>query len=309
MKNKGIRIWLIGAVVFATLLGLIAVAPTLADTTPPTVQYIEPPTPANNSEVGTSVNISASVTDQSDNVAVVFLNWGGENKTMSMIGDNTWSMPIENLQSGSSYTFKVYANDTDDNWAVSDTRIVSVIAGDKSFSIDFVAGYNMITLPRNDTSVTSASTMITKIGANCGEVSKWDSSTQEWKMYASGQPQILDFDIDGGDGCFVDMSGPVTIEFTGEGWESPFKISLVEHYNMIGIPVNDTSVTNASSLITKIGANCGEVSKWNSLTQEWKMYASGQPSVLDFDIGGGDGCFVGMTGPAEVTFEGEPWQN
>ncbi len=219
MKNKGICIGLIGAVVFATLLGLIAVAPTLADTTPPTVQYIEPPTPANNSEVGTSVNISASVTDQSDKVSVVSLNWDGENKTMPMIGDNTWSMTIENLQSGSSYTFKVYANDTDDNWAVSDTRIVSVEQGG-NFSIDFVADYNMITLPRNDTSVTSASTMITKIGANCGEVSKWNSSTQEWKMYASGQPPVLDFDIGGGNGCFVGMTGPAEVTFEGEPWQN-----------------------------------------------------------------------------------------
>ena len=219
MKNKGIRIWLIGAVVFATLLGLIAVAPTMADTTPPTVQYIEP-TPVNNSEVGTSVNISASVTDPSDNVSVVFLNWDGENKTMPMIGDNTWSMTLENLQSGNNYTFKVFANDTDDNWAVSDTRIVRVIDGDKSFSIDFVAGYNMINLPRNDTSVTSASTMITKIGANCGEVSKWNSSTQEWKMYASGQPQVLDFNIDGEDGCFVGMTGPAEVTFEGEPWQN-----------------------------------------------------------------------------------------
>ena len=185
----------------------------------------------------------------------------------------------------------------------------SVTVSKLMYTIELVTGYNMISMPLNDTSVTNASSLIDKIGADCTEVSKWDKDTQGWKAYAPGQPAIFDFDIGGGEGCFVSMSGPATVVFTGMGWTSPFTISLVTGYDMIGIPVNDTSVTNASSLIDKIGVDCTEVSKWDKDTQGWKAYAPGQPSIFDFDIGGGEGCFVSMADDAEVTFEGEPWSD
>jgi hypothetical protein len=178
-----------------------------------------------------------------------------------------------------------------------------------NFTLEFLSGHNMISLPVNDPAVTNASSLIAKIGAKCMEVFKWDESSHAWKAYAPGQPTILDFDIGGGEGCFVSMSGPVEVLFTGQGWDSPFAMSLIEGHNMIGIPVNDSSVTNASSLIAKIGANCAEVFKWDESSHAWKAYAPGQPTILDFDIGGGEGCFVSMTGTAEVTFEGVPWRD
>ena len=275
---------------------------------PPIIQFI-PPTPANNSINTTGyVNISVNVTDQDDNVSVVLLNWNGVNETMYDIAPDIFSLTKANLQTGN-YTFKVYANDTCDNWGVSETRIVSVTRVQINFTINFATGYNMIGIPINDTSVANASSLIAKIGANCQEVSKWDKATQAWKSYSSGQPLILDFDIGGGEGCFVRMAGATTVLFTGTGWESPFTVSLVTGYNMISLPLNDTSVTSASSLIAKIGANCQEVSKWDKATQAWKSYSSGLPLILDFDIGGGEGCFVRMSDPTDVTFDGEPWHD
>jgi len=105
------------------------------------------------------------------------------------------------------------------------------------------------------------------------------------------------------------MSGSASVEFTGKGWESPFAISLVTGSNMIGIPVNDTSVTNASTLIAKIGANCTEVLRWNTTTQEWESYNPYMPPQAAFEIVGGEGYFVHMSGPAVITFEGEAWRN
>ena len=88
-----------------------------------------------------------------------------------------------------------------------------------------------------------------------------------------------------------------------------FTIELVTGYNMISLPLNDTSVTNASSLINKIGACCVEVSKWDKYTQAWKSFAPGMPPIFDFNIGCGEGLFVRMVCPANVTFVGEPCQN
>ena len=187
--------------------------------------------------------------------------------------------------------------------------VVEKVPPVKNFTIDFVTGYNMISMPLNDTSVTNASTLIDKIGANCTEIFKWNTTTQGWESYNPGMPPAAAFNIVGGEGYFVSMSGPETVVFRGKGWESPFAMSLVTGYNMIGIPVNDTSVTNASLLIAKIGANCTEIFKWNKTSQGWESYNPSMPPAAAFDIGCGEGYFVSMAGPADVAFEGEPCQD
>ena len=185
--------------------------------------------------------------------------------------------------------------------------VVSTPTPQIKFNISLVTGYNMISMPLDDSSVTNASSLIDKIGANCTEVLKWDKDTQAWKSYTPGMPPIFDFDTTGGEGYFMKMGGAETVVFTGKGWKSPFTIHLVTGYDAIGIPVNDTSVTKASSLIAKIGTDCKEALKWDKDTQAWKSYTPDMPPIFDFDIVGGDGFFMKMVGPADVTFEGEPW--
>jgi len=95
------------------------------DITPPEIDFVEPPTPPNNSEVTANyVNITVRVSDESE-VSVVLLNWNGVNETMYMTADGIWSVNKTNLTAGN-YTYKVYANDTFNNWGVSETRIVTV---------------------------------------------------------------------------------------------------------------------------------------------------------------------------------------
>ena len=90
----------------------------------PVIEFI-PPTPANDSEITVNyVNVTVNVTDPSD-VSIVLLNWDGANRTMHTIDNNTWSNITTNLANGE-YTYKVYANDTHDNWGISDTRVVTV---------------------------------------------------------------------------------------------------------------------------------------------------------------------------------------
>ena len=276
---------------------------------PPIIQFI-PPTPANNSINTTGyVTVRVNVTDpDKDGISVVLLNWNGVNETMHNIAPDIFSVTKANLQKGI-YSFNVYANDICDNWGVSETRIVNVTMVQIEFTNNFASGYNMMGIPINDTSVANASSLIAKIGANCLEVSKWDKGTQKWKSYSAGMPPTFDFGIGGSEGCFVRMADATTVIFTGIGWESPFVVSLVTGYNMISLPLNDTSATSASLLIAKIGANCQEVSKWDKGTQKWKSYSAGMPPTFDFGIGGGEGCFVRMNAPADVTFEGEPWHD
>jgi len=131
---------------------------------------------------------------------------------------------------------------------------------------------------------------------------------QRYVSYVPGVP-LNNFDVVGGEGYFVKMIDPTTVIFTGKGWESPFTRSLLTSYNMIGIPVNDTSVTNASLLAAKIGGgNCIQISKWDTVEQRYVSYVPGVP-LNNFDIVGGEGYFVKMIGPATVIFEGEAWSD
>jgi hypothetical protein len=176
-----------------------------------------------------------------------------------------------------------------------------------SFTIDLVMDYNMFSMPLNDLPVITASNLANKIGANCTEVVKWDSATQEYVSYIPGWP-INNFAIVGGEGYLVNINNPTSVVFSGAGWNSPFDMSMVTGYNMMGMPVSDTSVTNASSLATKVGANCTEIVKWDSATQEYVSYIPGWP-INDFDIAGGEGYLVNVVNPTDVAFEGEPWHD
>jgi len=303
------------------------------DLTAPTVIFIDP-TPANESVNTTGyVNVTVEVTDPSpgsESEDVVYLKVWNATGLYRVINESAGgyqgfavlyasvehnysynlSAPDGSPLPDGEYTYQAFAKDLAGNTGSSETRVVTVsTVTEYNFTIDFAAGYNMITIPVNDTSVTNASTLMDKIGANCQEILKWDKATQQWKSYITGMPSVFDFDIEGGEGCFVRMSSPATVIFMGAGWESPFTISLVTGYDMIGIPVNDTSVTNASTLMDKIGANCQEILKWDKATQAWKSYISGMPSIFDFDIEGGEGSFVRMAAPADVEFVGAPWSD
>jgi len=98
-----------------------------ADTEGPEIAFIEPTPPDGENLTVNYVNVTVRVTDKSG-VCTVLLNWNGENETMNAIAPEIYSVNKIGLTKGT-YTFKVYANDTLNNWNVSETRsvIVSVL--------------------------------------------------------------------------------------------------------------------------------------------------------------------------------------
>ena len=278
------------------------------DLTPPAILFNEPPTPANNSEVTVkSVNISATVTDSGCGVdaATVALIWNGTAYPMLASG-STYYLVMLNLPNGE-YAYHVQANDTGGNTRLSTTRYVTVNVTEYSVTLDLVTFYNLISLPVNDPDILTASTLANQIGSNCTEVVKWDTALQQLVSYVIWAP-LNNFDLLPGVGYFVNMLGPTTTTFTGDGWASPFNCSLVIGYNYIGIPVNDTSVTDAASLATKIGANCTEVIRWDSATQTFESYIPGVP-LNNFPVRRGEGYLANMINPTTVTFAGGPWHD
>jgi len=93
------------------------------DTEPPVIIFVAP-TPANNTvQNWTYVYVNTTITD---NVAVssAILDWNGANFSMPNIGSNYY-LNVTGLADGL-YIYKVYANDTSNNWNVSETRYVTV---------------------------------------------------------------------------------------------------------------------------------------------------------------------------------------
>ena len=94
------------------------------DTEGPEIAFIEPTPPDGANLTVNYVNVTVKVTDKSG-VCTVLLNWNGENETMNAIAPEIYSVNKTGLTAGT-YTFKVYANDTLNNWNVSETRSVIV---------------------------------------------------------------------------------------------------------------------------------------------------------------------------------------
>ena len=114
----------------------------VADTEGPVIEFIEPTPPDGANLTVNYVNVTVRVKDPSG-VSIVILNWNGENETMYAIAPEIYSVNKTGLTRGT-YTFKVYANDTLNNWNVSETRTVSVsiclgdFTGDGYVNIDDV---------------------------------------------------------------------------------------------------------------------------------------------------------------------------
>jgi|GEM_PF-6507534 len=93
------------------------------DIEPPVIIFV-PPTPANGSVVNVNyVYVNTSITD---NVAVdtAILDWNNTNFTMAGAEPNYY-LNVTGLANGL-YIYRVYANDTSNNWNVSETRYVTV---------------------------------------------------------------------------------------------------------------------------------------------------------------------------------------
>ena len=280
------------------------------DTIPPAIVFNEPPTPANNSEVTVNyVNVSVTVTDAGCGVdaATVVLEWNGTVYPMIGAGSN-YFLNMTDLPNGD-HNYRVQANDTAGNPRVSDTRVVTVNVTEMeyNFTLELVTGYNLISVPVNDPSVTNASSLAAKIGGNCTEVVKWDSTLQQLVSHLVGW-ELNNFAVVGGEGYYVNVNNPTSVEFSGDGWTSPFEMTLAVNFSQIGMPVNDTSVTNAATLAAKIGGNCTEIVKWDSATQTYVSYLPGWPTN-NFFVVGGEGYLVNLVNPTDVTFEGAPWEN
>jgi len=86
------------------------------------------PTPANATTANTSIYINATSFDSTSNISSCLLDWNNTNQTMTKLGStNNVSCYINKTITGSGlFNYKVWANDTANNWGVSAVRYFNV---------------------------------------------------------------------------------------------------------------------------------------------------------------------------------------
>ena len=103
----------------------------------------------------------------------------------------------------------------------------------------------------------------------------------------SDSPQIID----------------VTITMPRGTKYNPITLHLYTGWNLIAVPVNDTSANTAAELASKI-TGCKEVVKWDASTQTYDPYTKigDDWTGIDFDITTSMGIFVNVEDNTDVTF-------
>lgn len=94
------------------------------DTVKPTITFVEP-SPSGN-EQGSSQTVNVTISDATP-VSACILEWAGANESMTVVGNNSCFKTKTGLTLGSTYSYKVYANDSANNLNVSATQSTTIV--------------------------------------------------------------------------------------------------------------------------------------------------------------------------------------
>ncbi len=243
MRTKGYKtaLFLSAILVISAITSVQAVGPS--------IEFIDP-TPEDNAEVTEDyVDVNVSITG--DTIDSVWLDWDGTNYTMYAAALNAYTYTVDNLTNGTTYTYKVYANDTSDNLGVSDTRSVTIniTDGKKSFDLQLGAGWNLISIPL---AIDNASINAVFPNANDGdELYAYVNNTWKPATYYSGYGWDGDFETvepDKGYWYSATTAYTATIKGTEAGTRS---VSIAEGWNLIGYTrLSDANLSEVLSNVT-----------------------------------------------------------
>ena len=273
------------------------------DTIAPTIEFIEPPTPVNNTEVNVSyVNVSVNVTDYSsgiDNATVVMVwNETGYPMTEYMYAftEGKYYCVVLNLKNGN-YTYWVQANDIAGNMNVSETRVVTVNATEYTVSVTLESGWNMIGVPLN-VSAWGLPGVLESIENKYDYVCYYNATTGEMDYYDPLDPGDSTLKtLEPGAGYLISMTEDAIVSFEGTkliGLER----SLETDWNMFSVPygvVNETLPTVLESIEGKYDYIC----YYNATTGEMDYYDPLDPGDSTLKtLEPGAGYLISMTEPA-----------
>ena len=241
MRTKGYKTALFLSVI------LVISAITSVQAVGPSIEFIDP-TPKDNAEVTEDyVDVNVSITG--DTIDSVWLDWDGTNYTMSAAALNAYTYTVTNLTNGTTYTYKVYANDTSDNLGVSETRSVTInITEGASFDLELGAGWNLISIPL---AIDNTSINAVFPNANDGdELYTYVNNTWKPATFYAGYGWDGDFETvepDKGYWYSATTAYTATIKGTEAGTRT---VSIAEGWNLIGY--TRLSAANLDDLLTNV---------------------------------------------------------
>ena len=127
-----------------------------------------------------------------------------------------------------------------------------------------------------------ASDVISMLPA-CNSVAYWDPDLQGYHQYITTIPSS-DFSLTDGTPLFVNMTADTVFTLIGKVVDIDYQLVATSgtSFNNIMLPLNKTSLTSASALMSDI-PGCNSVARWNPAIQGYEQYVTGLP-LLDFEI-------------------------
>jgi len=191
---------------------------------------------------------------------------------------------------------------------VSSVRVDLVLQSPVVRMLRLYPGYNLISLPVYNTSIT-ASELLNMIGGSAQSVFYFNTSSQRYVTYDRnlaefGIPQT-DFQINPDAGYFVFVNEEVEVIFTGTIRYGSRSLLIKAGYNLVGW--ESSRDTNASTIVQLGDGKIKSVFWFNATTQSWVSYdVTLQQFGIeqnDFYVKSGVGIFVFSSEETKINFE------
>jgi len=154
--------------------------------------------------------------------------------------------------------------------------------GEIEFSIARDA-YTAIALPLSDARYTTADQLGTAVNAT--RVSQWNAGIQSFDTRVVGSPFGTNFTLNTGFGYLVHTPGAGATIFANVGGVSNVTFSITRgatcQYNLISVPLNQGSLTQADVLATSIGG-VPRIAEWRADTGAYNTRVVGSPFGTPF---------------------------
>ncbi|MCK4527689.1 carboxypeptidase regulatory-like domain-containing protein [candidate division WOR-3 bacterium] len=253
------------------------------DTIPPSIEFIEPPTPLNNSEVNVSyVNVSVNVTDYSsgiDNATVVMVwNETGYPMTEYMYAftEGKYYCVVSNLENGN-YTYWVQADDFAGNMRVSETRIVTVNVTERTVNVTLEYGWNMFGVPLN-VSAWALPAVLSSIEGKYDYVYYYNATSDGMDYFVAAHPEASTLtELEPLAGYLVDISVADTLQFEAKKFVAPSR-DLESGWNMFSVPYGVVDKT-LPTVLSSIEGKYDYVYYYNATTGGMDYYVAAHPEA------------------------------
>ncbi len=192
-------------------------------------------------------------------------------------------------------TITVTAMDAAGNSGMASTTVM--LQNSIEYTSMIPAGVSLFHVPLKVEGLDTVEDLLEMIGTAATLAITYDGSS--WNSRSEALPITADL------GIVLSMTADTTVTFTGDAWEDG-TINLSAGQNLVGLPLNDASVTNISDLITLFGGNVANIivsidGNFQAISQ------AGDPG--DGPVMGDAAYLITATADASATVTGDGWAN